>query len=185
MCHNQQDQPAPKATLWVLLLVNDQSFFFLLQFTGQLRLAITPRCFQLQPWSASKTAARASWIERARSRRLEVNWRPAKPHVVSKSFDGRLCFWWCAFLCIQVVTLKIPPNKATAPGWDEGKGWVTEDYLLSKLPPDGREVPFVLPTFKASYIQPRGSQYPNLQSGLQSTYLLKDLLAVLLLFAFS
>ncbi|XP_026194715.1 tandem C2 domains nuclear protein isoform X2 [Anabas testudineus] len=71
----------------------------------------------------------------------------------------------------QVITLKIPSNKTTAPGWesDEGKGWVTEDYLLSKLPPDGREVPFVLPTFKASYIQPRGSQYPNTQSGLQSS----------------
>lgn len=69
-----------------------------------------------------------------------------------------------------MITVKIPPNEGMAPGWEseEGKGWVTEDYLLSKLPPDGREVPFVLPTFKASYIQPRGSQYPNLQSGLQS-----------------
>ncbi len=69
----------------------------------------------------------------------------------------------------------MPPNKAVASGWepDEGKSGVTEDYLLSKLPPDGREVPFVLPTFKASYIQPRTSRYPNLQSGPQSTYLLK------------
>ncbi|XP_035529756.1 tandem C2 domains nuclear protein [Morone saxatilis] len=71
----------------------------------------------------------------------------------------------------QVITLKMPPNKAAALGreLDEGKRGVTEDYLLSKLPPDGREVPFVLPTFKASYIQPRGSRYPNLQSGLQSS----------------
>uniref|UniRef100_A0A673BXI6 C2 domain-containing protein n=1 Tax=Sphaeramia orbicularis TaxID=375764 RepID=A0A673BXI6_9TELE len=65
----------------------------------------------------------------------------------------------------QVITMKIPPNKP-----DEGRRGVTEDYLLSKLPPDGREVPFVLPTFKASYIQPRGSRFPNLQSGLQSMY---------------
>ncbi|XP_070698690.1 tandem C2 domains nuclear protein [Pempheris klunzingeri] len=71
----------------------------------------------------------------------------------------------------QVITLKMPPNKAAASGWepDEGRRGVTEDYLLSKLPPDGREVPFVLPTFKASYIQPRGSRYPNLQSGPQSS----------------
>ncbi|KAK2826636.1 hypothetical protein Q5P01_020850 [Channa striata] len=71
----------------------------------------------------------------------------------------------------QVVTLKMPPAKAAAPGRDpdEGKRWVTEDYLLSKLPPDGREVPFVLPTFKASYIQPTGSRYPSLQSGPQSS----------------
>lgn len=31
----------------------------------------------------------------------------------------------------------------------------SEDYLLSKLPYDGKEVPFVVPRFKLSYIQPR------------------------------
>ncbi|XP_037603082.1 tandem C2 domains nuclear protein [Sebastes umbrosus] len=71
----------------------------------------------------------------------------------------------------QVIALKMPPNKAAASGWEpeEGRRGVTEDYFLSKLPPDGREVPFVLPTFKASYIQPRGSRYPNLPSGPQSS----------------
>nr|XP_046269418.1 tandem C2 domains nuclear protein [Scatophagus argus] len=71
----------------------------------------------------------------------------------------------------QVITLKMPPNKAAAsePEFYEGRKGVTEDYLLSKLPPDGREVPFVLPTFKASYVQPRGSRFPNLQSGPQSS----------------
>ncbi|XP_076605272.1 tandem C2 domains nuclear protein [Chaetodon auriga] len=69
----------------------------------------------------------------------------------------------------QVITLKMPPNKAAGRELDEERRGVTEDYLLSKLPPDGREVPFVLPTFKASYIQPRGSRYPSLQSGLQSS----------------
>ncbi|XP_045918279.1 tandem C2 domains nuclear protein [Micropterus dolomieu] len=71
----------------------------------------------------------------------------------------------------QVISLKMPPKKTAALGWElnEGRRVVTEDYLLSKLPPDGREVPFVLPTFKASYIQPRGSRYPNLQSGLESS----------------
>ncbi|XP_040917422.1 tandem C2 domains nuclear protein [Toxotes jaculatrix] len=71
----------------------------------------------------------------------------------------------------QVIKMKMPPNKTVVSGResDDGRRWVTEDYLLSKLPPDGREVPFVLPTFKASYIQPRGSRYPSLQSGLQSS----------------
>ncbi|XP_042356928.1 tandem C2 domains nuclear protein [Plectropomus leopardus] len=68
----------------------------------------------------------------------------------------------------QVIALKMPPNKAS--GWEPGgRRGFTEDYLLSKLPPDGREVPFVLPTFKASYVQPRGSRYPNLQPGPQSS----------------
>ncbi|XP_029972268.1 tandem C2 domains nuclear protein [Salarias fasciatus] len=64
---------------------------------------------------------------------------------------------------IQVITLKMPPKEA-----EERQG-VTDDYLLSKLPPDGREVPFVLPTFKASYIQPKVPEYNSAQSGLQSS----------------
>ncbi|KAM9842118.1 tandem C2 domains nuclear protein isoform 2-T2 [Aulostomus maculatus] len=67
----------------------------------------------------------------------------------------------------QVITLKMPADSTASD--DMGKWGISEDYLLSKLPPDGREVPFVLPTFKASYIQPRGSHFPNLQSGLQSS----------------
>lgn len=65
----------------------------------------------------------------------------------------------------------MPPNEAAASGQEQdgGRRGVTEDYILSKLPPDGREVPFVLPSFKASYVQPGGSRYPNLQSGPQST----------------
>ncbi|XP_056283217.1 tandem C2 domains nuclear protein [Pseudoliparis swirei] len=66
----------------------------------------------------------------------------------------------------QVIALKMPP-KASGCEPDGGRRGVTEDYLLSKLPPDGRDVPFVLPTFKASYIQPRGSS--NVQSGPQSS----------------
>uniref|UniRef100_A0A667YTT5 Tandem C2 domains, nuclear n=1 Tax=Myripristis murdjan TaxID=586833 RepID=A0A667YTT5_9TELE len=54
-------------------------------------------------------------------------------------------------------------------GPDDGRSGVSEDYLLSKLPPDGREVPFVLPTFKPSYIQPRGSRYPNLHPAVDPT----------------
>lgn len=76
------------------------------------------------------------------------------------------------FLCSQVITLKMPPTSGRA--LDDDRRGVTEDYLLSKLPPDGREVPFVLPTFKASFIQPSGSRFPNLQSGPQSMYLLKN-----------
>uniref|UniRef100_A0A9L0KBK5 Tandem C2 domains nuclear protein n=1 Tax=Equus asinus TaxID=9793 RepID=A0A9L0KBK5_EQUAS len=37
----------------------------------------------------------------------------------------------------------------------------TEDYLLSKLPSDGKEVPFVVPRFKLSYIQPRTQATPS------------------------
>lgn len=37
----------------------------------------------------------------------------------------------------------------------------TEDYLLSKLPSDGKEVPFVVPRVKLSYIQPRTQATPS------------------------
>nr|KAF6502967.1 tandem C2 domains, nuclear [Molossus molossus] len=37
----------------------------------------------------------------------------------------------------------------------------TEDYLLSKLPSDGKQVPFVVPKFKLSYIQPRTQGTPS------------------------
>lgn len=43
---------------------------------------------------------------------------------------------------------------------------VSEDYLLSKLPPDGKEIPFVLPSFRSSYIQPQGMQDSSYQAGL-------------------
>nr|XP_019953536.1 PREDICTED: tandem C2 domains nuclear protein [Paralichthys olivaceus] len=72
----------------------------------------------------------------------------------------------------QVIKLKMPPTKALTSGQEpeEVRRGVTEDYLLSKLPPYGREVPFVLPTFKASFIQPRGSpRLPTLQSGLHNS----------------
>lgn len=66
-----------------------------------------------------------------------------------------------------MISLKLPQLQAPPP--DAG-GVTAGDYLLSKLPPDGREVPFVLPTFKASYIQPRGSPLPDLQAGPQSAF---------------
>ncbi|XP_037658527.1 tandem C2 domains nuclear protein-like [Choloepus didactylus] len=37
----------------------------------------------------------------------------------------------------------------------------SEDYLLSKLPSDGKEVPFVVPKFKLSYVQPRTQGTPS------------------------
>ncbi|XP_076155733.1 tandem C2 domains nuclear protein [Alosa pseudoharengus] len=46
---------------------------------------------------------------------------------------------------------------------------VSEDYLMSKLPPDGKEVPFVLPTFKPSYIQPQSTRYASYQTGQLSS----------------
>ncbi|XP_045579702.1 tandem C2 domains nuclear protein [Salmo salar] len=74
----------------------------------------------------------------------------------------------------QVITMKMPPARAISGVPRKGVG-VSEDYLLSKLPQDGKEIPFVLPTFKPSYIQPRGSRYlsyqtPGLHSSARSTY---------------
>lgn len=71
-----------------------------------------------------------------------------------------------------VITLRVPQNQAAPSGQqtDGERRAIADDYLLSKLPPGGREVPFVLPTFKASYVQPRGPRFPNLQPEPQSTY---------------
>ncbi|XP_012872373.1 PREDICTED: tandem C2 domains nuclear protein [Dipodomys ordii] len=46
----------------------------------------------------------------------------------------------------------VPPLAATSVKPQVG---CTEDYLLSRLPSDGKDVPFVVPKFKLSYIQPR------------------------------
>ncbi|XP_068110690.1 tandem C2 domains nuclear protein [Hyperolius riggenbachi] len=45
----------------------------------------------------------------------------------------------------------------------------TEDYLLSKLPMDGRDVPFVVPTFTPAYIQPRNLSSPAHMQGLKGS----------------
>ncbi|XP_061469234.1 tandem C2 domains nuclear protein isoform X3 [Rhineura floridana] len=44
----------------------------------------------------------------------------------------------------------------------------SEDYLLSKLPPGGKDVPFVVPQFKLAYIQPRNLGNPHL-GGIQES----------------
>ncbi|KAJ8341070.1 hypothetical protein SKAU_G00333610 [Synaphobranchus kaupii] len=73
----------------------------------------------------------------------------------------------------QVIKMRVMPASTTVSGViSEGprrEVGVSEDYLLSKLPPNGKEVPFVVPMFKPSYIQPSGSQYPNYQEGLQGS----------------
>ncbi len=71
------------------------------------------------------------------------------------------------FKCFVVIKVR-PPAKLTAESNVKKNVGVSEDYLLSKLPPDGREVPFIIPTFKPSYIQPRGSQYSGYNIGQQS-----------------
>ncbi|XP_072313731.1 tandem C2 domains nuclear protein [Eucyclogobius newberryi] len=68
----------------------------------------------------------------------------------------------------QVITMKMPPGVAVEHQPVEQRS-LPEDYLLSKMPPDGRVVPFVLPTFKPSYVQPRVQMFPNLQPGPQSS----------------
>ncbi|CAN9501959.1 unnamed protein product [Ophioblennius macclurei] len=65
---------------------------------------------------------------------------------------------------IQVITMKMPPRDE-----ESRRTGATDDYLLSKLPPDGKEVPFVLPTFKASYVQPKVPDNTDGQSGPQSS----------------
>ncbi|XP_045563140.1 tandem C2 domains nuclear protein [Salmo salar] len=58
----------------------------------------------------------------------------------------------------QVITVKMSPARAISGDPRKSVG-VSEDYLLSKLPPGGKDVPFVIPTFKPSYVQPPGSRY--------------------------
>uniref|UniRef100_A0A8C1J4M0 Tandem C2 domains, nuclear n=1 Tax=Cyprinus carpio TaxID=7962 RepID=A0A8C1J4M0_CYPCA len=68
---------------------------------------------------------------------------------------------------IQMIKVRLP-GKSTAESNVKRNVGVSEDYLLSKLPPDGREVPFFVPNFKTSYIQPRGAQNSGYNIGQQS-----------------
>ncbi|XP_053104026.1 tandem C2 domains nuclear protein isoform X2 [Hemicordylus capensis] len=45
----------------------------------------------------------------------------------------------------------------------------SEDYLLSKLPTGGKEVPFVVPQFKLAYIQPKNLGNPSHHGGIQGS----------------
>ncbi|CAL8283792.1 unnamed protein product [Lota lota] len=67
----------------------------------------------------------------------------------------------------QVIKVKMPPGEICREV--KRSVGVSEDYLLSKMPVDGREVPFVLPTIQPTYIQPRGTRYPHVQPGAQSS----------------
>ncbi|KAM8948988.1 tandem C2 domains nuclear protein isoform 1-T1 [Lycaon pictus] len=58
----------------------------------------------------------------------------------------------------QDTTVRVPPLTSISVKPQVG---CTEDYLLSKLPSDGREVPFVVPKFKLSYVQPRAQGTPS------------------------
>ncbi|XP_007247671.3 tandem C2 domains nuclear protein [Astyanax mexicanus] len=69
----------------------------------------------------------------------------------------------------QIIKAPLPEKEVKENEWKKTVG-VSEDYLLSKLPPDGREVPFVLPSIRQSYIQPRGPPYPSYQSSAWTTY---------------
>ncbi|XP_061650047.1 tandem C2 domains nuclear protein [Phyllopteryx taeniolatus] len=62
----------------------------------------------------------------------------------------------------QGVAVQMPISSAAAPN----RWGVDEDYLLSRMPANGKEVPFVLATLKASYVQPGASTYPDLQYGM-------------------
>uniref|UniRef100_A0A287D428 Tandem C2 domains, nuclear n=1 Tax=Ictidomys tridecemlineatus TaxID=43179 RepID=A0A287D428_ICTTR len=58
----------------------------------------------------------------------------------------------------QTTTICIPPLTSVSVKPQVG---CTEDYLLSKIPSHGKEVPFVVPKFKLSYIQPRAQGTPS------------------------
>ncbi|KAK1339431.1 hypothetical protein QTO34_020114 [Cnephaeus nilssonii] len=58
----------------------------------------------------------------------------------------------------QNTTVCVPPLASVCVKPQVG---CTEDYLLSKLPSDGKQVPFVVPKFKLSYIQPRTQGTPS------------------------
>ncbi|NWJ05643.1 TAC2N protein, partial [Crypturellus undulatus] len=45
----------------------------------------------------------------------------------------------------------------------------SEDYLLSKLPQDGQEVPFVVPPFKLAYVQPKNFASVSHAGGIQES----------------
>jgi len=74
------------------------------------------------------------------------------------------------YIFVYFLVIKVrPPVKLTAESTVKRNDiGLSEDYLLSKLPPDGREVPFIIPNFKPSYIQPRGAQYSGYNIGQQS-----------------
>uniref|UniRef100_A0A3B4H328 Tandem C2 domains, nuclear n=1 Tax=Pundamilia nyererei TaxID=303518 RepID=A0A3B4H328_9CICH len=67
---------------------------------------------------------------------------PSCTDVYQTGFNRPTCVSLNNIFCFKVIALKMPPNTAAAPGPN-----VSEDYLLSKMPPDGREVPFVVPTY--------------------------------------
>ncbi|NXX60655.1 TAC2N protein, partial [Scopus umbretta] len=45
----------------------------------------------------------------------------------------------------------------------------SEDYLLSKVPLDGQEVPFVVPPFKLAYVQPKNFPSISHAGGIQES----------------
>lgn len=58
----------------------------------------------------------------------------------------------------QNTTVSIPPLTSVSVKSQIG---CSEDYLLSKLPSDGKQVPFVVPKFRLSYIQPKTQGTPS------------------------
>ncbi|XP_005811337.1 tandem C2 domains nuclear protein [Xiphophorus maculatus] len=72
----------------------------------------------------------------------------------------------------QVIKIKAPPKEIMVTGElpeERTRMEKAEDYLISKQPPGGREVPFVVPTFKPTYVQPQSRQFSTLQPGLHSS----------------
>ncbi|NP_001088877.1 tandem C2 domains, nuclear S homeolog [Xenopus laevis] len=60
----------------------------------------------------------------------------------------------------------LPPMSSVSVNKQVG---CTEDYLISKLPSDGREVPFIVPTFRQSYIQPKATANPSQLDALKGS----------------
>ncbi|XP_075387888.1 tandem C2 domains nuclear protein isoform X2 [Tenrec ecaudatus] len=66
----------------------------------------------------------------------------------------------------QHTTICAPPLTSVSVKPQVG---CTEDYLLSKLPSDGKEVPFVVPKFRLSYVQPRTQGIPSHMEELEGS----------------
>ena len=78
---------------------------------------------------------------------------PLLSHAVSMERDFKAAVSDC-----YSPPVCVPPLTAVSVKPQVG---CTEDYLLSRFPPDGKQVPFVVPKFKLSYVQPRIQGIPS------------------------
>uniref|UniRef100_A0A8C7EBI5 Tandem C2 domains, nuclear n=1 Tax=Nothoprocta perdicaria TaxID=30464 RepID=A0A8C7EBI5_NOTPE len=87
------------------------------------------------------------------------------------------CCKWCFYVEKEkndrdFINDEIPINKTKPPLASvpvKRQVGCSEDYLLSKLPQDGQEVPFVVPPFKLAYVQPKNLAGVSHAGGIQES----------------